>query len=56
MACIPLSRLRRLPLLSNRSAIREGGHHQRGGAALARWPLGWRVPVLRFEPTTESLE
>ena len=32
----PPERLRRFPLLSNGRAIREGGHRQRGGAALAR--------------------
>ncbi|RZJ61890.1 MAG: hypothetical protein EON49_03945 [Acidovorax sp.] len=42
----PPERLRRFPLLSNGSAIREGGHRQRGGAALARRSLAWiaRVP------------
>ncbi len=36
--------LRAFPLLSPRCAMREGGRHQRGGAALARWPLAWAMP------------
>ncbi|HMZ87188.1 MAG TPA: hypothetical protein PK343_10805, partial [Giesbergeria sp.] len=37
--------LRGFPPLSHRCALRAGGRHQRGGAALARWPLAWRVMV-----------
>ncbi|RZJ15270.1 MAG: hypothetical protein EON50_02350 [Acidovorax sp.] len=33
------------PLISNCCAIREGGHRQRGGAALARRSLAWSAPV-----------
>jgi len=37
--------LRAFPLLSPRCAVREGGRHPRGGAALARWPLAWTALV-----------
>lgn len=43
-------RLRRFPLLSNGRAIREGGHRQRGGAALARRLLAWAAPVVGAVP------
>ena len=36
--------LRAFPLLSPRCAMREGGHRQRGGAALARRSLTWGAP------------
>jgi len=32
-------RLRRFPPLSHGCAMRAGGRHRRGGAALARWLL-----------------
>ena len=42
-----LMALRAFPLLSRLAArCGEGGRHQRGGAALARWPLAWAVPTL----------
>ncbi|OYD50000.1 hypothetical protein CBY09_13760 [Acidovorax kalamii] len=41
----PPERLRRFPLLSQCCALREGGRRPRGGAALARRPLAWAVPV-----------
>ncbi|RZJ15134.1 MAG: hypothetical protein EON50_02985 [Acidovorax sp.] len=41
----PPERLRRFPLLSARCALREGGRHQRGGAALARCLWHWAVTV-----------
>ena len=37
--------LRTFPPLSQRCALRTGGHHQCGGAAIARWPLAWTAPV-----------
>ena len=43
----PLSRF--VPSLQ-RCAQREGGRHQRGGAALARWPLAWAMPAQRQRP------
>ncbi|OYD51179.1 hypothetical protein CBY09_04950 [Acidovorax kalamii] len=39
--------MRRFPLLSNCYAIREGGHRQRGGAALARRSLAWAARAPR---------
>ena len=41
----PPEALRAFPLLSNHCVIREGGRSQRGGAAIARRPLAWGVPV-----------
>ncbi len=41
----PPERLRRFPLFSARGALREGGRRPRGGAALARRPLGWGAPI-----------
>ena len=37
--------LRAFPPLSQRCALRAGGRHRCGGAALARWPLAWAAPV-----------
>jgi len=48
----PPEALRAFPLLSPRCAMREGGRHQRGGAALARRPLAWAVPVLGLRVDT----
>jgi 5-methyltetrahydrofolate--homocysteine methyltransferase len=39
--------LRAFPLLSHCCAIREGGRHQRGGAALARWLLACAAPLVK---------
>jgi acyl dehydratase len=43
----PPERLRRFPLLSNGCAIRQGGHRQCGGTALARRSLAWIACVPR---------
>jgi general secretion pathway protein J len=42
----PPESLRAFPPLSHRCAMRAGGRHPCGGAALARWPLAWAVQFL----------
>jgi tRNA-dihydrouridine synthase len=48
----PPEALRAFPPLSQRCALRAGGRHRCGGAALARWPLVWAAPIacLAFVP------
>ncbi len=49
----PPEALRAFPLLSHRYAMREGGRHQRSGAALARWPLALIAPVFKVAPSAQ---
>ena len=55
MGYIPLSRWRAFPLLSTRFALREGGHSQGVGAALARLLLAWPAPRPSSEHPPEAL-
>ena len=48
--------LRAFPPLSHRCALREGGRHQCGGAALARWLLAWAAPVSCDAPADKNFE